>query len=310
MINTLDDLITHARKGRRVKVAVAGAENRSALQAIIEAVRMGIAEGLLFGRVSRIEKFLADLPEDIRNFLTVHEGGTERETAHLSVDAVRTKRANILLKGKVKSNVLLKAVLDAETGLRTGKLLSDIFMFENPNRDRKKLTMITDGGVVLKPTIAQKIQIIENAVSVAHALGNLNPKVALLSAIENINPAIPATLDAAIITKMNHRHQITGCVIDGPFALDNAVSLEAARIKRVRSRVAGKADILVCPEIESANMLAKSTTYFANFRLAHVTMGASAPILIPSRADTAEAKLLSIALGKFIFIHSRKKVGK
>ncbi len=307
MIYTLDDLFTQAQKGRRVKVAVAGAENRAALNAIVRAVELGIAEGLLFGRVSRIEKFLVELPDSVRQFLTVMEGGTERETAAAAVAAVRAKKANILLKGKVKSNTLLRAVLKSDTGLRTGKLLSDIFMFENPNRERRKLTIITDGGVVLKPTISQKIQIIENAVYVAHALGNPNPKVALLSAIENINPAIPSTLEAAIITKMNHRHQITGCVIDGPFALDNAVSAEAARIKRVRSRVAGRADILVCPEIESANMLAKSTTYFANFRLAHVTMGAAAPVLIPSRADTAEAKLLSIALGKFIHKYARKE---
>jgi phosphate butyryltransferase len=301
MIKSLNDLVEHARKGRRVKVAIAGAENRAALQAIIGAVKQGIAEGLLFGRESKIAHFIADQPEDIRCFLSIVQADTEKEAAFKAVEAVRTKRAHILLKGKVKTDVLLKAVLDVSTGLRTGKLLSDIFMFEDPGREKKKLMIITDGGVVLKPTLQQKIQLIENAVLVSHALGNPNPKVAILSALETINPDIPSTIDAAIITKMNQRGQITGCVIDGPFALDNAVSREAARIKRIRSRVAGQADILVCPEIESANMLAKSTTYFAQFRLAHVTVGAAAPVLIPSRADSAEAKLFSIALGKFIY---------
>jgi phosphate butyryltransferase len=301
MIKSLNDLLEHARRGRRVKVAIAGAENRSALQAMVVAVKQGIAEGLLFGRESKIARFIAEVPEEFRGFLSIVHADTEKEAAFMAVEAVRTKNAHVLLKGKVKTDVLLKAVLDVTTGLRTGRLLSDIFMFEDPNREKKKLMIITDGGVVLKPTLQQKIQLIENAVLVSHALGNPNPKVAILSAIETINPNIPSTIDAAIITKMNQRGQIPGCIIDGPFALDNAVSREAARIKRIRSRVAGQADILVCPEIESANMLAKSTAYFAHFRLAHVTVGAAAPVLIPSRADSADAKLFSIALGKFIY---------
>jgi phosphate butyryltransferase len=301
LIKSLNDLLTHARRGRRVKVAIAGAENKAVLQAILEAVRQGIAEGLLFGRATKLEHFLADSPKELSSFLTIIHVDTEKEAAFKSVEAVRQKKANILLKGKVKTDVLLKAVLDSETGLRTGKLLTDIFMFEDPNREKKKLMIITDGGVVIKPTLAQKIQLVENAVLVSHALGNPNPKVALLSAVETVNTDIPSTVEAAIITKMNQRGQISGCIIDGPFALDNAVSRDAARIKRIRSRVAGNADILVCPEIESANMLAKSMTYLARFQSAHVTVGASAPVLIPSRADSAQAKLLSIALGKFIY---------
>jgi len=302
MIRSLDDLLSHARKGRRIRVAIAGAENRSALQAMVEAVRQNIADGVLFGKEERLVHFLADVPETIRSALTIVHADNEREAAFKAVEAARLKKVHILLKGKVNTDVLLKAVLDGESGLRiAGKLLSDIFMFEDPEREKKKLMIITDGGVVLKPTLAQKIQMIENAVLVSHALGNSNPKVAILSAVETINSGIPSTVDAAIITKMNHRGQIPGCTIDGPLALDNAVSREAARIKRIRSRVAGHADILVCPEIESANMLAKSTTYFAHFRQAHVTVGAAVPVLIPSRADSAETKLLSIALGKFIY---------
>jgi phosphate butyryltransferase len=145
--------------------------------------------------------------------------------------------------------------------------------------------------------LQQKIQIIKNAVELAHLLGNLNPKVALLSAVETIVNGLQSTNDAAVISKMNQRGQIHGCIIDGPLALDNAISTEALKIKKIDSPLEGDADILVPPNIESANMLAKSTTFWAKFRLGHVIMGASAPILIPSRADTKDAKLLSIALG-------------
>jgi phosphate butyryltransferase len=213
---------------------------------------------------------------------------------------VRQGEADILLKGKTKTAALLKAVLDAEFGLRTGRLLSDVFVCEDPRRTGNKLLMITDGGVTLAPDLNQKVQIIQNAVEVAHALGISTPRVALLSAVETVVPALPSTVDAAIITKMWERGQIKGCIVDGPLALDNAVSEEAARIKGISSPVAGRADVLVCPGIEAANMLAKATTYFAGFRLAHVIVGAKAPVLIPSRSDTPDAKLLSVALGAVV----------
>lgn len=216
--------------------------------------------------------------------------------AQKAVDLVREKRADILLKGVVDTSTLMKAVLDAQHGLRTGRLLSDVFIFEYPERENQ-LIMITDGGVTLTPDLNQKIEIIENAVEVAHALGNECPRVALLSATETVIPKLPATLDAAVIAKMNQRGQIKGCIVDGPLALDNAISIESAMEKRIDSPVAGQADILVVPNIEVGNILAKSTTYFAKYRLGHVIVGARAPILIPSRADKKDAKLLSIALG-------------
>jgi phosphate butyryltransferase len=206
----------------------------------------------------------------------------------------------LLLKGKVKTSGLLKAVLAAEGGLRTGRLLSDAFVFEDPNREGNRLIIITDGGVTIAPDLTQKIQIIQNAVELAHLLGNSNPRVALLSAVEIVVPDMASTVEAAILTKMNQRGQIKGCIIDGPLALDNAVSPRALKIKGVHSPVEGLADILVPPDIVSANLLAKSTTYWAKFRLGHVIMGAKAPILIPSRADAPDAKLLSLALGALV----------
>ena len=157
--------------------------------------------------------------------------------------------------------------------------------------------MITDGGMTLAPDLKNKVELINNAVEVAHALGNTQPKVAVLSATEFVVPSLQSTLDASALSKMNERGQIKGCIVDGPFALDNAISEEAAEEKQLTSPVAGHAEILVAANIESANSLAKSTTYFASLRLAHVIVGGVVPVLIPSRADKSDAKLLSIALG-------------
>jgi phosphate butyryltransferase len=300
MIKTLDELLEQANNGNRITVAVAAAEDEAALTAIVEAANYGIAEGILFGDTGSIQSMLASLSAATGDCLRIEEVPEGISAAQMAVKAVRSRKAQILLKGKIKTAELLKAVLDSEAGLRTGRLLSDVFVFEMPGRSGNKLIMITDGGVTLKPDVKQKIEIIQNAVEVAHALGNSNPKVALLSAVETVTSGLSSTCDAAVITKMWQRGQLKGCIVDGPLALDNAVSPNAAAIKGIDSPVAGYAEILVCPDIDSANMLAKSTTYFAGFRLAHVVMGASAPVLIPSRADTADAKLMSIALGKLI----------
>ena len=205
--------------------------------------------------------------------------------------------AGILMKGSVDTATLIKAALRPESGLRTSRLLSDVFLFEYAARADNKLVMITDGGLNIAPDLEAKVQLIQNAVEVAHALGNANPKVAILAASEFVQPKVPSTMDAAVLAKMNERGQIRGCVVDGPLALDNALAVHAAQEKRIGSTVAGAAEILVCPNIESANMLAKATTYIGNARLAHVIVGARIPILIPSRADRSDAKLLSLALG-------------
>ena len=302
---SLDELLDLAKKMNPIKVAVAGADDEAALDAIVEAGKMGMAEGLLFGNRSKIEKQLEELNVHNTDFLTIEHHNSLNRAVRKAVKSVHLGEAQVLLKGKVKTSQLLHEVLGYRYGLRTGRLLSDVFLFEFPSRTENKLMIITDGGVTLCPDLKQKVEIIRNAVEVAHALGNENPKVALLSAVETVILGLSSTKDAAIITKMYERGQIKGCVIDGPLALDNAVSREAANIKGIESPVAGQAEILVCPDIESGNMLAKGTTYFANFRLCHVIVGASAPVLIPSRADTADAKLLSIALGKIIYEKSR-----
>src|SRR3970282_1356547 len=215
----------------------------------------------------------------------------------------RESKCDILMKGGIDTGSFMSSVLQPERGLKMDRLLSDIFVLEYPQRVQNKLIMITDGGMTLLPDLMNKVELIRNAIQVAHALGNSNPKVAVLSATEFVVPKLESTIDAAALSKMNERGQIQGCIIHGAVALDNAISLEAAAEKRIQSEVAGRAEILVAANIESANSLAKSTTYFANLRLAHVIIGARVPILIPSRADKSDAKLLSVALGVIMSEH-------
>ncbi|MBN2356443.1 bifunctional enoyl-CoA hydratase/phosphate acetyltransferase [candidate division KSB1 bacterium] len=300
MIKDFDQLLEQARGGDAITVAIAAAADEAALAAVVDAQKQGFVKGVLFGDTAKIKTILKEMALAAKMKFDIRDMADDVQAAAAAVTCVRNGEAHILLKGKIKTANLLRAVLDAEKGLRSTHLLSDVFMFQDDSRPDNKLIMITDGGVTIKPDLKQKIEIIENAVAVAHALGNTNPRVAILSAIETVNPNIPSTQDAAILTKMNQRGQIKGCIIDGPLALDNAVSEEAARIKGIVSPVAGHADILVCPEIESGNMLAKSTTYWAKFRLGHVIMGTTAPVMIPSRSDSSDSKLLSMALGKLV----------
>ena len=300
MTKNFNDLLNHAQSLGRKIVAIANAQDKAALQALTEARKLGLVEGMLFGDEPQIRAILDELNVPDAQKIPVHHFPTEAEALREAVKAVGNRSADILLKGHVKTSALLKAALNPEGGLRTGRLLSDVFLFEDPARSGNQLVMITDGGVTILPDLEQKIQIIQNAVELAHLLGNNLPKVALLSAVETVVPGMISTTDAAILVKMNQRGQIKGCIIDGPLALDNAISPEALAIKGIQSPVEGKADILVAPEIVSANLLAKSTTYWAKFRLGHVIMGAKAPILIPSRADTPDAKLLSMAIGAIV----------
>jgi phosphate butyryltransferase len=241
-----------------------------------------------------------------RTRISIHHQKDVNETVRTCMTMLRNGQAEILMKGSVDTATLLKAVLEEKSGLRTGRLLSDVFVLEYPPREGSKFIMITDGGITPAPDLKNKVELINNAVEVAHALGTVNPKVAVLSATEFIVPALQSTLDAAALSKMNDRGQIKGCIVDGPLALDNAISPDAVREKGITSPVAGRAEILLAANIESANSLAKSTTLFAGLRLAHVIIGAQVPILIPSRSDKSDAKLLSIALGMIMSDYARE----
>ena len=306
MIGNFDQLLEQSLRVKGKKVVVISPSNHETMAAVVQAHEMHLAEFVL---VVEEKDGKLNMPEEGSKLRGVEVVAKPDMTSVLesSVSFIRSGYAHVLMKGGVDTSTMMRAVLKEDSGLRTGRLLSDVFVFEYPARQENKFIMITDGGVTLAPDLRNKVELIYNAVAVAHALGNMMPKVAVLSASEFINPNLPSTLDAAALAKMNERGQIKGCVVDGPFALDNAISADAAGEKRIASPVAGKAEILIAPSIEAANSLAKSTTFFAGYRLAHVIVGGKVPILIPSRADKSDAKLLSIALGVLMAAHDAEK---
>jgi phosphate butyryltransferase len=296
-ISTLDDLLRAAAAAEPAVVLLVMPKNVETVAAVARARSELSTRFILVGNREQIDAALAGAGLGPGPGLEVRHHPAPADALAASVKILRQKEASILMKGSIDTGTMMRAVFSEDSGLRTGKVFSDVAITELPPASGGRLLMITDGGLTPAPGLKEKIALIENAVAVAHALGNPLPRVALLSATELVSARIPSTTEAAILSKMNDRGQIAGCLVDGPLALDNAVSPEAAREKGIRSEVAGRADIIVAPSIEAANALAKSATYFAGWRLAHVVVGGTVPILIPSRADTAEMKLLSIALG-------------
>ncbi|EYE89465.1 phosphate butyryltransferase [Fervidicella metallireducens AeB] len=297
MVRNFGELIEIAKQKPRMKLSVAAAQDDEVLLAVDAARKMGIVEAILVGDKAKIEKIAEEASIDITEYEII-DCRDLVESARIAVSLVSQGKADFLMKGLIGTADLLRAVLDKEIGLRGKNLLSHVMVYDVPTYH--KLVFLTDGGMVTYPDLGQKVQIVQNAVTVAKALG-VNPiHVAPLCAVEVINPDMQATLDAAALTKMNQRGQIKDCVIDGPLALDLAISKEAAKHKGVSSPVAGEADILLVPNIESGNLLGKSLTYFANAKSAGVIMGAKCPIVLVSRADTHESKLNSIALGSLV----------
>ena len=295
MITNFNQIIAKCQQNQDKKtVVIAAAQSESVIEAAIIAKEKNLAHSLLVGDKISIEKILSERFYNYKDCFEIIDTGADLGKAcSVAIQTIHEKKASVLLKGKIDTALLLKAVLDKENGLSTGEVISDVFVYETP----EKLVLLSDGGIILYPDLKEKISLIKNAVKVAHSLGNINPKVALLAAVEVVNPKMPCTLEAAMITKMNQRNQITGCIIDGPLALDNAIDIESAKIKGIESPVAGYADILITPNIEVANIFAKSLTYYAKYRVAHVVMGTKAPILIASRADSPEVKMLCMAMG-------------
>lgn len=293
-MQNFNEMLEIVRKKERKKAIIAAAQTESVLDAAILAYREGIADSILVGNASAIKKILTEMaPDLVDKFEIIDCGDDLAKAASISVELAKTGKGHIILKGKTDTAVLLKAVLDKEKGLRTSDVISDVLAYEHPDG----IKLMSDGGINILPELNEKAAIIRNAVQVAHALGMPNPKVALLSAVEAVNPKMPSTVDASLLSIMNARGQITGCQVEGPLAFDNAIDIEAAKIKGIMSPVAGLADILIVPNIESGNIFGKALTYYCHYRVAHVVMGTKVPILIPSRADDGETKMLCMAMG-------------
>ena len=297
LITTIQGIIEKAKEVTKQTLVVAAAEDNEVLAAVSEAVKLDIVDVILVGDEAQINKIATSEGYDISKCKIVNEPN-KIMAARKSVEMVSKGEADLVMKGLLGTADILRAVLDKEIGLRTGRVLSHVAVLEIEGYDR--LFMLTDGAMNIAPDLSQKAQIVQNAVTVAKALGIEKAKVAPLAAVELVNPDMQPTLDAANLSQMAARGQIKDCIIDGPLALDNAVSLEAAEHKGIKSPVAGKADILMVPNIEAGNVLYKSIVYFAKAKTAGIISGAKAPVVLTSRSDTHEAKLYSIALGVLV----------
>ncbi|WP_304626296.1 phosphate butyryltransferase [Sporomusa sp. GT1] len=297
VLRNFEDILNAVKDKAPKRVAVAVAQDDAIMEAVQGAREQKIAEFILVGDREKVHETAGKLGVSLEDVQIIHEPD-DRKAAYRAVALVSGGQADVLMKGLINTADLLRAVLDKEIGLRTGRVLSHTAVYELPGFDR--LLMVTDGGMNIAPTLQQKADIIQNSVQLARVLGISPAKVAVLAAVEVINPDMPATLEAAALTKMADRGQIKGAIVDGPLALDNAISLEAASHKGIKSPVAGMADILVTPDIVAGNILGKSLVYIAKGKIAGLVLGAAKPVVVTSRADTHEAKLMSIALGALL----------
>ncbi|MCH4889990.1 phosphate butyryltransferase [Acidaminobacter sp. JC074] len=294
MIKSFEEVLKIAKERGPKTVSVACAQDNDVLKAVDNAKKNGIVEAILVGDKEKIEAIAKEESIDLNDYEIIDIKDLA-EASLKAVELVSSGKAHMVMKGLVDTSIILKAVLNKETGLRTGSVLSHVAIFDVMNYPR--LLLVTDAAMNIAPTLEQKKQIIENSLQVANGLDIDQPKVAVICAKEKVNPKMPATVDAGELVKMNENGDLTGCIVGGPFALDNAVSVEAAKLKGIDHPVAGHADVLMCPNIESGNILYKTLGFLANAKSAGVIVGAKAPIILTSRADSEEAKLNSIALG-------------
>lgn len=277
--------------------------NASSLEGAVRAGEMKLIVPILVGPKARIEALARESDLDISH-LTLVDTPHSHASATRAGELVREGQARMLMKGSLHTHELLEMVVSREGGLRTERRISHCFVMDVPLLDR--VVIIADAAVNIFPTLAEKVDIVQNAIYLAHALGNAKPLVAILSATEEVNPKIQSTLDAAALCKMADRGQISGGLLDGPLALDNAVNLNAARIKEIDSPVAGRADILIAPDLEAGNMLAKSLSFMADADAAGIVVGARVPIILTSRADSLQTRLASCAIATLVTYHRQR----
>jgi phosphate acetyltransferase len=296
-------LIARTRTLEPVPCAVAHPCDESSLRGAIEAAEARLIVPILVGPEKRIRTVAADCRLNLAGS-TIIDAPHSDAAAERAVALAREGKVETLMKGSLHTDELMSAVVKRETGLRTSRRISHCFIMDVPSLEQALI--ITDAAVNIAPTLQDKVHIVQNAIDLAHTLGRALPKVAILSAMETVNPTVPSTLEAAALCKMADRGQITGGLLDGPLALDNAIDLTAARIKKIESPVAGLADVLVVPDLEAGNMLAKSLTFLAGADAAGIVLGARVPIILTSRADSLMARQASCAVAMLI-AHSRRE---
>ncbi len=285
--------------------AVAHPCDESSLQGAADAAKLGLIAPILVGPRARIEAVAKQYGIDISG-LPIVEAEHSHDSAEKAVALVREGRAEALMKGSLHTDELMGAVVSRDGGLRTSRRVSHCFVMDVPSY--AETLIITDAAVNIAPTMADKVDIIQNAIDLAHALRFPEVRVAILSAMETVNPKVPSTVEAGALCKMADRGQITGAILDGPLALDNAINLESVAIKKIDSPVAGRANVLVVPDLEAGNMLAKSLTFLAGADAAGVVLGARVPIILTSRADSVMTRLASCAVAVLV-AHAKREAG-
>lgn len=290
-------LVERAQRLPPATTAIAHPCDTVSLESAVEAAKLKLIVPILVGPQARIREVAAAANLDITGFEIV-DAAHSHDSAAKAVALVRAGRAETLMKGSLHTDEVMGAVVARETGLRTGRRISHSFIMDVPNHPHPLI--ITDAAVMIAPTLEEKVDIVQNAIDLAHAMGVTDVRVAILSAMETVNPKVPSTVEAAALCKMADRGQITGAVLDGPLALDNAISPEAAAVKKIVSPVAGRANVLVVPDLEAGNMLAKSLSFLAGADAAGIVMGARVPIILTSRADALLTRLASCAVALLV----------
>jgi len=304
MFRTLDEMVEAARAYGPVKIAVAAAQSPECIAALKQARELGLAEGIFVGDARQIWALADEIGFDLPAHQVLNEPDIQA-AARRAVALVRDGNADLLMKGKIGTADLVRVVLDREQGLRTGRLLSQVIVFQVPGFNR--LMLMTDAAINIAPTLAQKAELCRNAIEVAHAIGIERPNVVLLCALEQVNPDMPATVDAAALVVMNRRGQIPGAYLEGPLALDAPLSRFAAECKGIDSPVVENTDIFVAPDIEAANILYRAIIYFAKGESGGIVVGARVPLVLLSRAETPETKIRSIALAMHVAQYNKRR---
>jgi phosphate butyryltransferase len=292
-ITTLGEMVSAAREAGPVPVAVAAAHDPQVLQAVDQAQQEGMIQATLVGDWPAIEAYAAQTGTELSDATIIHEP-VPQLAARKVVELAREGLVDAVVKGQVKTSILLSAALDRHLGLRGRRLLSHVGIYELPGMER--LLYLTDSGVVVYPDVYQKLEIIRNVVEVAHGFGLRRPKVAILAASETVHPRIPASIDALALAKMAEQGWVKDAVVDGPLGLELAISPEISVLEECDSPIAGLADVLIVPNVEAGNIVAKGLLYFAQARMGGLVVGARVPIVISSRADSAETRYLSLAM--------------
>lgn len=300
-------LIANCQKLEPVATAVVHPCDEASLRGAVEAGELRLLKPILVGPRAKIGAIAAECGLDISG-LELIDVPHSHAAAEKAVSLACEGKVEMLMKGSLHTDELMSAVVNSKTGLRTGRRVSHAFIMDVPSIERP--IIITDGAINIFPSLKDKVDILQNAIDFAHALGIAEPKVAILSAMETVNPDVPSTIEAAALCKMAERGQITGAILDGPLALDNAIDLAAAQIKKIRSPVAGMADILLVPDLEAGNMLAKSLTFMADADAAGIVLGARVPIILTSRADSVTARLASCAVAALVAASRRNNTAK